>query len=442
MVMNQNKGTLLSALGPALRLPTARLKACEALPYFAGGVNDLVPYELPGSGRIGVSKGGVLIYDPELLAQWTALEAGAVVLHEYVHIFSRHAERFEELVRRGVAQNNEQDHEDFNVAADAEINDNLIEAGLPLPSINGSSPITPASLGMPEHLSAEQYFVDILEKRKQGKPPPKSPGCGSGAGNPQDWEPDGQLLSKLERDPVEQDITRRSAAEKIVQRGKERGDVPAGWLAQAEGEIPSSDIPWEDELVQEVFAGVAHTEGIGDYTFTVPSRFQSALIDEYGDDAPVLPGEHTPLPEVFTAIDTSGSVCDEDLRKMVGHTMGILDTLGGMSVTWIACDAQVHACTEVRSVDEMLTNLKGRGGTDFRPVFEHIKGMQKQPDVLVFQTDGGGPAPEEPPGYKTIWLITPGGQLPYLESAGGPVPYGRAIWMDPEDRKRHAADKR
>jgi hypothetical protein len=292
--------------------------------------------------------------------------------------------------------------------------------------------------------SFEQYFVELkdrAEKQKQqggngpspGKghmQPGQNPGCGSGAGNPDDDEPDADLLSKLERDEVSQDITRLSTAEKILERGKQCGDVPAGWLAQAEGEIPSSDIPWEDTLRQEVFSGMAHTEGIGDYTFTVPSRYQSALNDEYGDDAPVLPGEHAPLPEVFTAIDTSGSVDDENLRRMVGHTMGILDTLGGMAVTWIACDAAVHAVTEVRSVDEMLANLKGRGGTAFQPVFDAIKKMTKQPDVLVSMTDGYGDDPIEPEGYKTIWLITPGGRKP--------APWGTYIWMCPEDRKKNA----
>lgn len=447
---NQNKGTLLGALGPALRLPAARMKACDALPYFAGGVNDLVPHPVEGFGKIGVTRGGVLVYDPEVLSQWTAAEAGTVLIHEYNHIFARHAERFDEMVRRGVAQDTEEDRDDWNRAADAEINDNLRDAGLPLPHINGCPPVFASDWGSPDHQSAEQYFAAIKEQKQKNpggggggkKPGPqgKSPGCGSGAGNPMPDEPD---VQKLERDKVSQDITRRSTAEKIIERGNQRGDVPAGWLAQAEGEIPSSDIPWEDELRAEVFSGIAHAEGIGDYTFTVPSRYQSALNDEYGDDAPVLPGEHAPLPVVANAFDTSGSVSDDDLRAMCGHTMAMLDCLGGMSVRFIACDAAVHAVTEVRSLDQLMANLKGRGGTDFRPVFKEIESWQEQPDVLVFQTDGCGPAPVAAPGYKVIWLITPGGRVPYGVDggdswSGDEVEYGKVIWMDPADRRLHA----
>lgn len=457
MAYQQNKGTLLGALGPALRLPAARMKACDALPYFAGGVNDLVPHEMPGRGRISVTAGGVLLYDPEVLAQWTALEAGTVLIHEYCHVFSRHQKRFEELVRRGVAESTKEDHDLFNQAADAEINDNLVDAGLPLPNINGCPPVTPQGLQLEPHQSAEQYFVALKERAQKQPPgggggghgqmpPGQNPGCGSGAGNPDDDEPPADQLKKIERDEVSQDITRRTTAEKILERAQSRGDVPAGWHAQAEGEIPKSDIPWEDQLRAEVFNSIAHIEGAGDYTFTVPNRYASAMLDEYGeDDAPTLPGEHQPLPKVATAFDTSGSVSDEDLRAMCGHTMAILDCLGGMSVTFMACDAAVHAVTEVRTVDELLANLKGRGGTDFRPVFKEIEGWSEKPEVLIFQTDGCGPAPEAAPGYRVIWLITSGGRVPYGASDEGgwdgeKVSYGQVIWMDPEDRKRHAND--
>jgi predicted metal-dependent peptidase len=454
-----NNPTKLAALGPALRLPAARLKAAEALPYFAGGVNDLVPHEMPGRGSISVTAGGVLCYDPEVLAQWTALEAGTVLIHEYCHVFSRHMQRFEELLRRGVAQECKEDRDLWNQAADCEINDNLEEAGLPLPNINGCPPCLPQRLQLEPHQSAEQYFVALKDRAqkqppggggggKHGPPPPgQNPGCGSGAGNPSDDEPDEQTLKKLERDEVSQDITRRATAEKILERNAQRGDVPAGWAAQAEGEIPKSDIPWEDQLRAEVFSSIAHVEGQGDYTFTIPSRYQSALLDEYGDDdAPFLPGEHRPLPKVATAFDTSGSVSDEDLRRMCGHTMAILDCLGGMSVTFLACDAAVHAVTEARSLDDLMKNLKGRGGTDFRPVFTEVAKWTEKPEILIFQTDGHGPAPAAPPGYRVVWLITPGGRKPTGVADGDngwdgeDVTYGEVIWMDPEDRKRHAGD--
>lgn len=436
------KDTKLAALGPALRLPAARMVALNKMPYFGSGIEDLVPFPMEGSGKVGVTEGGMLCFDPEVFGQWTALEAGTVVIHEYLHLFLRHAARFTELCRRGVAQATPEDHNVFNQAADAEINDDLQAAGLPLPAINGCPPVTPRALGFKENLTAEQYFMLLKEKaqEQQQQPPngsgkaqppkaPSSPGCGSGAGNPQAWEPDAPAKSKLERDGVSQELTRKVCAEKVLERQKARGDVPAGILAQAEGLIPKSTIAWEDQLRSSVFASCAFISGEGEYTFTVPNRMQSILEDLYGDDAPVLPGEHQPLPRVLTVFDTSGSVSDDDLLSMVGHTMGILDCLGGMACTFMACDAEVHAVAEVKTPQDIFKHMKGRGGTDFRPAFEAVKKLREQPDVLIFMTDMYGPAPETAPrGYKTIWLVTPGGAKP---------PWGDSIYMSPEDAARH-----
>lgn len=405
----------LAGLGPALRLPVARMVATEKMPYFGGGIAELVPYEIPGTGKIMVSESSVLCYDPELLGQWTGAEAGAVITHEYMHIFLRHTQRFQELVKRGLATLCQEDHEDFNVAADAEINDNLGDAGLPLPNIDGSPPTTPHTLGCPDHLTAEQYYASIKEKKQRGAgpQPPPSWGCGSGAGNPQPEEPEPKEAAKLGHDEVSQDVSRRAAAERVLERQRTRGDVPAGILAAAEGEVPSAVIDWQTQLRTAVLDAAAFINGSGDYTWTVRNRNQGALEHLYGEDAPVLPGEHEPLAKVSVVIDTSGSVSDDDLLNMAGETKAILDCLGGITVTFLACDAAVHALVEVRTVEEVLANLKGRGGTDFRPAFAALDKQTQKPDVIVFMTDGEGPAPDRAPTYaKTIWLITPGGSPP------------------------------
>jgi predicted metal-dependent peptidase len=52
-------------------------------------------------------------------------------------------------------------------------------------------------------------------------------------------------------------------------------------------------------------------------------------------------------------------------------------------------------------------SMIGRGGTDFRPVFEWIQGnaLDASP-ILLYATDGYGVFPEHPPGWPTIWLLT------------------------------------
>ena len=78
----------------------------------------------------------------------------------------------------------------------------------------------------------------------------------------------------------------------------------------------------------------------------------------------------------------------------------------GASVTFIAVDAAVHAHQVVRSIDEIADLLKGGGGTDFRPAFDRLRESRNPPDVVVFATDGCGPAPKEEPAWcATIWLL-------------------------------------
>src|SRR5687767_12486234 len=108
------------------------------MPYFRTGIQSLVPKEVPGLGTMGVTDGNVLLVDYDVLGKLTAPEAATLILHEYMHRYLQHAERFEKLVKAGVLSRTPEDMKDWNVAGDAEINDNLIEANCPLPKIDGA----------------------------------------------------------------------------------------------------------------------------------------------------------------------------------------------------------------------------------------------------------------------------------------------------------------
>ena len=50
-------------------------------------------------------------------------------------------------------------------------------------------------------------------------------------------------------------------------------------------------------------------------------------------------------------------------------------------------------------------SFRGRGGTDFRPVFEWV--AREAPEALVlYATDGLGSFPERKPVNAVIWLLT------------------------------------
>ncbi len=81
----------------------------------------------------------------------------------------------------------------------------------------------------------------------------------------------------------------------------------------------------------------------------------------------------------------------------------------------IQCDAHIqedYKITTEEEFDEYLKNmkLKGFGGTDFRPVFQHVDDLIRKKEFtnlkgLLYFTDGYGTFPEREPDYKTAFVF-------------------------------------
>jgi predicted metal-dependent peptidase len=144
--------------------------------------------------------------------------------------------------------------------------------------------------------------------------------------------------------------------------------------------------------------------------FLTPSRRLPQLVG-------IVPGRRrrTSYPCVQAVIDTSGSITP----KLLGSISGELGRLAREHhVTVVECDAAVHAVYPYRSI----ASVRGRGGTDLRPPLEPAFLNRHRPDVVIYFTDGYGPAPKDPPRVPVIWCIVPGGKAP--------VPWGRVIKME------------
>ena len=60
------------------------------------------------------------------------------------------------------------------------------------------------------------------------------------------------------------------------------------------------------------------------------------------------------------------------------------------------------------------------GGTDFRPPFVYVaKHPEIEPSCFIYITDGYGPAPDNPPLYPVLWILTGDGEKP--------APWGREL---------------
>ena len=103
----------------------------------------------------------------------------------------------------------------------------------------------------------------------------------------------------------------------------------------------------------------------------------------------MVPGKRKKFqPKIVTIVDTSGSMSQKDLEQAMGELEDIRRRFNA-KVYVLDCDANVHSSRWINP-HEPLPVLNGGGGTDFRPVFEHITEQRLKPDYVVFFTDGYG----------------------------------------------------
>jgi predicted metal-dependent peptidase len=258
-----------------------------------------------------------------------------------------------------------------------------------------------------------------------------NPRCGGCAGNPGDAEPEDDPQGRKDSEVA---VLKQATALAIQQHAKQHGvgSVPAGMVRWAEKLTTPAKVMWQQKLAMLGRSAVARRAGATDYTFNRVSRRQAGY--GFGVGKMIAPALISRQPNVVIALDTSGSMGQSEVNRAVTEAEAIMRSIGG-EVHLIACDCRVHATMKVKTVRELLAQIKGGGGTDFRPVFEELSNLRPEPDVMIFITDGGGWAPEFPPGKtKVIWLLVGAHRMKPMIVSTGPgyksVGYGDFIEVD------------
>ena len=312
-------------MGEVPGLAAARLWAATRFPYLATGLFGTHVIATADIGTVAVDEGWRMHADPALAAQWTPAQLGSVLVHHVSHLLRAHGER---AAPAGVTP----EHAALWVrCADAEINDDLVPAGLDLPG----SPVMPADLHADNGLLTEQYYAAAPGHgpfRLSGETAGGWLDCGSGAdGMPRPWDAAGGPRLA----PWQARLLARQVAQDCVRHGREAGSVPAGLLRWAE-EILEPAVDWRKALAAELRRAVADTAGAVDYSYRRPSRRASVA------GSVVLPALRRPVPEIAVVCDTSGSMSEDLLAAALAEVEGLLRTVGmARQLRVLACDTAV-----------------------------------------------------------------------------------------------------
>ena len=394
----------MSAQKP-LRLSAAISRLRRMRPYVTAVMLALIPVETKDVDTMAVDEYGRLYFNPEWVGKVSVEELAGVVYHEIWHLLRKHPDRLSQYPQ-AVA----------NLAADLEINDDIRSESIPLPE----GVFYPEQFGFPPNQTAEYYASRLLDEHEIEYVPQKSSADsadqsdqssgqssgqfgrkritvhvrgfggleGSGAtGQSAPWESPRGEGSVPHLTNAELEIIREQVAQDVrrFQDSGMRGEIPEHWKRWADDVLTPPEIPWQ-ALLRSLVNSAVTAAGRADYTYRRVSRRQYAV-----DDV-VLPGLGEPVVRSAVIVDVSGSVGDESLGVALREVRGILES--SSSVRVYAVDAQVQAASDVFSVSEIKSILKGGGGTDMGVGI--MQAMESKPDVIIVITDGLTPWPANP----------------------------------------------
>jgi predicted metal-dependent peptidase len=336
-----------------------------------------------------------IFFNPDYLVSLPSRQLDGVLLHEVLHAALLH------VPRRGTRE-----PQLWNIAADIVCNGMIARQGdfeLPVGAIQD------AQL---DHLSVEEIYELLLKQ-------PRDSLCLSMAdlletAGEGDCHNDTDSHNGNRSDCFSQ--TRKAALEAywhnalqqamVIGRTTSQGTLPAG-LERELGLLTAPQLDWRAYLWRYLVQTPTDFSGY-DRRFVGRGLYLEALTGE--------------SVQVYVAVDTSGSIDNQQLRLFLAEVQGILGAYPHLQCELYYADAAAYGPYEL-DLNSPLPQPQGGGGTSFIPFFEKVTERWDRitQGVCIYLTDGEGNFPEQPPELPVLWVVTPGG-LPLSQ-----FPFGEAV---------------
>ena len=294
-------------------------------------------------------------FNPEFFLSLTTDEQVFLLLHEAMHVAYQHINR-----KMG------REHQKWNVAGDLVINQHLVDRGFKMPQMFLLD-------SQYKDMSTEQVY-DLL---------PNNPPC------PMPDLLDGDIdADELQREV--EDILVRAQLQARMDNDKP-GSIPGEIQIFLNG-LLEPKLPWYRILQKYLF-----TFNKNDYTF---KKFNRRYFPQF-----ILPGLRSDaLVKIAIAVDTSGSVSNEEFKVFVSEVHAILRMMNPESIDLIHFDTKIRSVDSVKTVKELSqVKFSGRGGTSIGPVLQWID--ENKPQLTLIFTDGCFGFYGQETKRDVIWLI-------------------------------------
>lgn len=345
-----------------------------------------------------------MLFNPRFVEKVDPDQLVFLVAHEVMHIVFAHAQR------RG-----NRDHELFNIACDAVINEILISERVGT-FIEGGVRMQGA-----EKETSENIYKVLAQN--------SSPGEGNESGGNRKRGEGKGYEGQLSIKDLPEEVAQKTDAEvkAAVAEGKLKlGQAAAmarmqgkmsGALAGIIDKLLESKLPWY-QILERYMVGKADQR----YNWSRPHRRRLNIA--YMPSRERYPS----MGEIVVGIDVSGSISDREVSQFLGHCKAIFDLCHPKKIYVVYCTTEIEAVDEFDSSEEVVPR-KNRwcGGTHMPAIMDWIKDKGIDPDVCVTFTDGETPFPnDDQVPCDLVWVFSTNIK-PYSD------PHGEVIYAVEED---------
>jgi hypothetical protein len=426
-------------MSPRQKLAAGRVRTFEYAPYLASYIYGLKQREAKGSGTCGISKDGVIYWDPVFVMGLSIDTLAYVVLHEALHLIFRHHARARDVY------GDEPQHYPrlaMNIAGDLVIEQTL-EFMRPLRP-NGAihlecdCPALGMRLDFPQNLDMVAYYRLIMDRLAL---PTRQPQDGTEqAGRSEPEEQPSPSSGRTEARPQSQDGKEGAANAPSVARaicspgsgGSSSDGVPREYETaddswQAFGELVAAGTMEEAIGKQEAIhpgsvPGVLK-EAIRHVLRPQPDPFErlrsvvaSNVAAPLGGRMPTyrrlcrkqpsgmcrLRGQMSTAASAVVIVDTSGSMNDRDTKERALQV--ISDGLRKLQCVKVVCaDTEIRSSARLRDVTNFV--WEGGGGTDMAAVLSEVD-HRDRPDSIVLITDAATRWPSAQTRARVVVALT------------------------------------